>query len=363
MVCKFSFKIEELKKYIFLIVLLLYNSFFAQISDTEKEVKSLLVLEKPHFPSPEKEVLFFFSETYFFDVDNYFGNVKEVEKIHSIYNPNQQIISSDTLRIESKKHPLKNLEISKKPILDLIGIDSISHQNEKIQLFHFDEEASYVYQVYELKNEQIISSSENTSVLYYATDYSYDKNQKLFKIATVDDYGVEEIKTATYNKNGFLKTKNSFDTNYGINVTTIVYSYKNNLLSKVEKKEVLYFLPLESDNKEIDKIEYAKFQNDETFINNSTLNFEYNVDDLLSKVVEISTGFSKKEGIKYKNTRTFELSYQPNKLIIHANLPEKRIFEYIFDSFKNPKEINLYVINEHKTWLNKRTIFNILYTD
>lgn len=363
MVCKFSIKIDGLKKYLFLTVLFFCNSFFCQISDTEIDAKNALVLEKPHFQSPEKEVLFFFSETYFLDLDNYFGNVKEVEKIHSIYNPTQQIISSDTLRIESEKKLLKNLEISSKPILDLIGIDSISKNKESTQLFHFDEEASYVYTVYELKNEQIIKVSENTSILYYATDYSYDKNQKLIKIATIDDYGVEEIKTATYNKKGFLKSKNSFDTTDGINVSTIVYSYKNNLLSKVEKKEVLYILPLELDKKAIDKIEYANYQNDKTFINSSIISFEYNENNTLCKVEEISTGFSKKEGIQYKNTRTFALSYEPNKLIINANLPEKRIYEYIFDSFKNPKEINLYVVVEHKTWLHKKTTLNILYTD
>lgn len=363
---KCNIKIAILKASFFLIVIFSCNVSFAQIVNDiimKNKTNSLLILEKPHFVSPEKEVLFFFSETYFFELDNYFGDVKEVEKIHSIYNPNQQFISADTIRFESKNRLLNNLKVSKKPILDRIGIDSIFKNNKTIQLFHFDEDASYVYQVYELKNEQIINSSENTSVLYYTTDYSYDKHKKLIKIATTDDYGVEEIETATYDKNGLLTSKNSFDTNDGINVVRTNYTYKNKLLTKVEKKEVLYFLPTELNKTTIDKIDYSQYENDETFINRTILNFEYNKNNRLHKVEEISSGFSKIDGVQYKNTRTFTLEYQPNKLVIYANLPEKKIFEYIFDTFKNPKEINLYSIDEHSTWLHQKTTFNVLYNE
>ncbi|TXD66225.1 hypothetical protein [Polaribacter glomeratus] len=329
----------------------------------KNKTNSLLILEKPHFPSPEKDALFFFSGTYSFDLYTYFGKVKEVQKIHSIYNLAQAIVSSDTVFFESKKKYLINLDISKKPIKDLIGIDSVSKKTDTIQLFHFDEDASYVYQVYELKNEQIINSSENTNVLYYSTDYSYDKHKKLIKIATTDDYGVEEIETATYDKNGLLTSKNSFDTNDGINVVRTNYTYKNKLLTKVEKKEVLYFLPTELNKTTIDKIDYSQYENDETFINRTILNFEYHKNNRLHKVEEISSAFSKKDGVQYKNTRTFTLEYQPNKLVIYANLPERRTYEYIFDAFKNPKEINSFIIKKDKTWLHKKTTFKILYDE
>ena len=370
--CIYYFKQVDIKRLLFLMLLFSFNIFFAQTAKRTilgndsipgNGLNNILVLEKPHFTSPEKETLFFLSETYFFDLHNYFGNVKKVQKVHSIYNPAQAIVSSDTVFFESNNPLLKNLDISIKPILDRIGIDSIFKKTDTIQLFHFDEEASYVYQIYELKNEQIINSSESTSVLYYTTDYTYNKNQKLIKIATTDDYGLEKIETATYTKTGDLETKSSFDTNDGITVTKIEYTYKNKLLTKLNKKEVLYFVPFEIEKTSIDKIAYSKYQNDETFINENTLSFEYTKNKKLNKLVEISTGYSKKDGVRYKNVQTFSLTYQSNRLTICANLPEKRIYEYILDTFKNPREINSYVVEKDRTWLHKKTTFKILYDE
>lgn len=368
----FNFRINVFKKHLILIAFFSFNVFFAQTTKTpflinntllENSVNNILVLEKPHFTSPEKQALFFFSETYFFDFDNYFGKVKEVEKVHSVYNQVQQIISSDAVFFESKNQYLINSDISTKPIKDLIGIDSVSKKTDTIQLFHFDKEASHVYQIYELKNEQIINSSENTSTLYYTTDYNYNKKQQLIKIVTIDDYGATKIELANYNENGMLISKQSFDTNNGINVKTILYSYKNNLLIKVERNEVFYAMPFDLEETSIDKIDYTKYQNNETFINLKTVNFEYNQINKLVKVAEISTGFSEKDGVHYKNEKTYSLTYQTNKVIVHAILPQKKTYEYFFDTFKNPKEINLYVVEKDRTWLHKKTTFKILYDE
>ena len=83
----------------------------------------------------------------------------------------------------------------------------------------------------------------------------------------------------------------------------------------------------------------------------------------LIKVTETSKGFSKSEGINYENTNIFTLKHIPNQLTIHAELPEKRTYEYIFDESGNPKEINSYVIETDHTWLHKKIILNVLYEE
>lgn len=365
-----SIKIVVLKNIIFLIVLFSSNLFLAQtrhssIQEITKKRNSneFLVIEKPQFPAPEKEVLFFFSESYFLNLQHYFGNVKEVQYAHTIYKLDKSILSSDTSKIVYKNHQIKNLEISAKPILDFIGIDSISKNKETLQLFHFDEAADYVHQVYELKDDQIIHATENTNVLIYQTDYTYHKNRKLIKISSTDDYGHEEIKTATYNKNGRLMTKKIFNENDGVHVLSINYRYKNSLLVKVERHETVYFLPDGIEKKSIDKIDYSLYTDNETFVQLNTVHLAYNENSKLSAITEIDKGFSKKEGVTYQKVRKFTLTYKPNKLLIIKSLKEKRAYEYVFDRFKNPKEINVYLIDKKIAWLDKKISFKITYVE
>ncbi|WP_044399254.1 hypothetical protein [Lacinutrix sp. Hel_I_90] len=76
-----------------------------------------------------------------------------------------------------------------------------------VQLFHFDEESNYIYQAYKIKNDQIISAVDNTSVQFYKTMYTYNNNHSLLKAETTDDYGIHAIETATYNKNNTISSK------------------------------------------------------------------------------------------------------------------------------------------------------------
>lgn len=105
------------KKSLLALVLLIANNAIAQTNSSscilnnrtnQAEIQNLLVLENPEFPSPEKELLFFFSESYFFDPHNYYGSVKDVESVHTIYDPQQRIISVDTSNFASQNHLLKN---------------------------------------------------------------------------------------------------------------------------------------------------------------------------------------------------------------------------------------------------------------
>jgi len=360
------------KKLSFLMLLLISSHALAQMDTStyvlnnsleKKNKESLLVLEKPEFPSPEKALLFFFSETYFFDLHNYSENVQKVDNVRLVYHPDERIISADTSSFEFENHAFKDLRISRKPIIDHIGVDSISKKGNTVQLFHFDEEMDYVYQVYELKDAQIVTSADLTSVLYYSTEYTYNKKNKLLKVITTDDYNNKEIETATYNKNGTIRSKKSFETSDGISITTTTYSYKNKLLTQVETHSVLYFVPLDKEQKPIEKINYSKYTDDDTFINLNTVDFLYNDKNELVKVVENSKGFSENEGVNYENMQTFDLEYKSNKLIINASLPENRRYEYIFDEYANPKEINSYVVEKDTTWLHKKTIFKILYIE
>lgn len=361
-----------LKKLVVLIFLLISKNVLAQINPSlfllnetlkEAEYNTFLVLEKPEFVSPEEKILFFFSKTFFFDLHNFYGSIKEVENIHTVYNPDKSIISNDTSKFTARNHHIKNARISKKSIIDHIGIDSISIKGKTSELFHFDEESDYVYQVYELKNEEIINTVDNTSVQLYNTKYTYNKNKKLIKTVTKNDYGIHEIETATYNKNNTISSKKKFDTSNGINITTTNYTYKNNLLTEVKKHSVRYFVPLELEKNPIEKIDYSNYLDGDTFTNLNTIHFTYTVENKLIKVVETSKGFSENDGVNYENTYVFKLDYKSNKLLINVNLPERRTYEYIFDEFSNPEEINLYTVETDKTWLHKKTTFKILYNE
>jgi hypothetical protein len=83
----------------------------------------------------------------------------------------------------------------------------------------------------------------------------------------------------------------------------------------------------------------------------------------LSAITEIDKGFSKKEGVTYQKVRKFTLTYKPNKLLIIKSLKEKRAYEYVFDRFKNPKEINVYLIDKKIAWLDKKISFKITYVE
>jgi hypothetical protein len=329
----------------------------------KKNKESLLVLEKPEFPSPEKELLFFFSETYFFDLHNYSGNVQKVDNVRLVYHPDGSIISADTSSFGYENHAFKHRRISRKPIIDHIGIDSISKRGSKFQLFHFDDYADYMYQVYELKNKKIISAADNTSVHYYHTDYTYNKYNKLLEAVTTDDYGIHKFEVALYTYNNAIIFKRKFESNDGITETTTNYSYRNNRLTQVEMYRILYLIPLNEEQRPIEKIDYSKYTDDDTFVNLNTSNFTYNDHNELIKVVETSKGFSENDGVNYENTQTFTLDYGANKLLINASLPEKRTYKYIFDKLGNPKEINSYVVEKDTTWLHKKTIFKILYRE
>tara|TARA_R110002126_G_scaffold281512_2_gene429333 strand:+ start:2153 stop:3199 length:1047 start_codon:yes stop_codon:yes gene_type:complete len=322
-----------------------------------------LVLEKPVFRAPEKELMYFFSETYFLDLQNYSGRVKEVEKVHTVYNPDKIIISLDTSKIKPTYKIIKNSALSKTPILDFIGIDSISKINHKFQLFHFDEELDYIYQMYELKNGQIVSMIDHTSVLYYQTEYNYNSQNNVLKAVTINDYGIEKIEIATYNKNGTISSKKRFETNDGVNVTTTNYRYKDELLIQAETQSILYFVPLDEVKTQLDKIEYSEYTDGGTFKNLNVIKFMFNDKRELIKVAESSKGFSENEGVNFESNSTFTLEHRPNHLIIHAELPEKRTYEYIFDDSGNPKEINSYVVDADQTWLHKKTILKVLYEE
>jgi hypothetical protein len=322
-----------------------------------------LDLEKPEFPAPEKELLYFFSDTYFFNPQHYFGRVKEVKKTQTVYNPDNTIISADTSKIKPTYKIIKNSALSKTPILDFIGIDSISKINKKFQLFHFDEELDYIYQIYEWKNGQIVSMIDHTSVLYYQTKYTYNAQNNVLKAVTTNDYGIEKNEIATYNKNGTISSKKRFETSDGINVTTTKYTYENELLTQVEKQSILYFVPLDVVKTPLDKIDYSEYTDGDTFTNLNIINFMFNYKRELIKVTETSKYFSENSGINYESNRTFTLEHSTNQLIIHAELPEKRTYEYIFDTLRNPKEINSYVVEADNTWLHKKTILNILYEE
>lgn len=360
------------KKFMFSMLVLISSNALAQMDTStyvinnsleKKNMESLLVLEKPEIPSPEKELLFFFSETYFFDLHNYSGNVQKVDNVRLVYHPDGRIISADTSSFGYENHAFKYRRISRKPIIDHIGIDSISKKGRKFQLFHFDAHADYMYQVYELKNKKIIGAADNTSVQYYHTDYTYNKNNKLSKAVTKDDYGIHEFEVALYNYYDAIIIKRKFKSNDGITVTTTNYSYKNNLLSQVEMYRILYLISLEEEQKPIEKINYSNYTDDDTFVNFNTSNFTYNDQNELIKIVETSKGFSENDGVSYEDTKTFTLDHGANKLIINASLPEKRTYEYIFDKLGNPKEINSYVVEKDTTWLHKKTTFKILYNE
>lgn len=361
-----------IKKFMFSMIVLISSNAVAQMDTStyvlnnsleKKNMDSLLVLEKPEFPSPEKELLFFFSETYFFDLHNYSGNVQKVNNVRLVYHPDERIISSDTSSFGYENHAFKDRRISRKPIIDHIGIDSISKRGRKFQLFHFDEYADYMYQVYELKNKKIIGAAANTSVQYYHTDYTYNKNNKLSKAVTTDDYGIHEFEVALYNYNNAIIFKRKFESNDGITVTTTNYSYKSNLLTQVEMYRILYLIPLDEEQKPIEKINYSNYTDDDTFVNLNISNFTYNDQNELIKIVKTNKGFSENDGVSYEDTKTFTLDHGANKLIINASLPEKRTYEYIFDKLGNPKEINSYVVEKDTTWLHKKTTFKILYNE
>ncbi|GGG45031.1 hypothetical protein [Bizionia arctica] len=354
------------KKFLFSLLIVISNTVVAQIRNPQfkaNTIKDVLVLEKPEFSSPEKDILFFFSETYLFDLRNYSMDVKELTFVHTVYTPDETRISVDTLRFKYENHFIKNPLISKKPILDYIGIDSISKKGKTVKLFHFDEDLDYIYQVYELKNEQIISLADNTSVKYYNTKYTYNNKRQLLEAETIDDYGIRELITATYNENNTISSKKRFETSDGVTITTTNYSYKNDLLTKVERRSVLYFVPLDQVKTPLEKIDYSKYTNSDTFINLNTVNLTYNEKSELIKIVDTNKGFSENEGVDYEDMELFILQQKPKKLIIHAGLPKKRTYEYIFDDLGHPKEINSYVVEAHKTWLHKKTAFKILFSE
>jgi hypothetical protein len=179
----------------------------------------------------------------------------------------------------------------------------------------------------------------------------------------MDDYGIHKFEVALYTYNNAIIFKRKFESNDGITVTTTNYSYRNNRLTQVEMYRILYLIPLNEEQRPIEKIDYSKYTDDDTFVNLNTSNFTYNDQNELIKVVETSKGFSENDGVNYENTQTFTLDYGANKLLINASLPEKRTYEYIFDKLGNPKEINSYVVEKDTTWLHKKTTFEILYSE
>ncbi len=361
-----------LKKSLLLIPLLISNNGFSQFGTSElvfdnslKENKSnkFLVLEKPEFPSPENENLFLLSEVSLFDLRNYAIDVKEVAYEYTVYNPDKTIKSVDSSRVKSGHHLIKNPEISEKRILDCIGIDSISKKGNTVQLFHFDEEADYSYQVYELKNEQIISADDNTSVKYYNTNYTYDNSNNLLKAETIDDYGNRELETATYNENGFISSKKKFEISAGIDITTTNYTYNNGSLTAMERRSVTYFVPLDQVKIPLENIDYSAYMDGDTSTVFHTLNFAFNENSKLVRVEETTKGFSENEGIYFENAELFTLDHKPDKLIVHADLPKKTSYEYIFDAYGNPKEIYSYVVEPDNTWLEKKILFKVSYIE
>jgi len=66
-------------------------------------------LESHNFQHPKKKVLSFFSESYFCNLQHYFGKVKEVQNVHTIYKSDKSSIRSDTSKIVYKNHQIKNL--------------------------------------------------------------------------------------------------------------------------------------------------------------------------------------------------------------------------------------------------------------
>ncbi len=361
------------KKSLFLMLFLICNILSAQIDTSacavnnkniKTNTKDVLVLEKPEFPTPEDALLFFLSEDKMLNPSNYNGEVIHLEKIYTEYAKTGKVVYADTIITKQTNNFKHFKELSEVPILDKLDIDNVTKiDNGTFQLQSTDS-LYHLNVIYTLKNNKIIALTEDTSVYVNDVKYVYNQQQQLVKKTYFNEYESGGIDEAIYNNNGQIISQSRFDNTDGLAVTIKTYTYNaNHLLTYLKMTNALYFVPFENEeeNIEINKVDYLKYKQPDTYVNTQTIHFEYNERCQLVKVTTERKRFTEENGIEDQSKRLYELSYKPKQLTIAARLPEKRSYAYTLDALGNPKEINSYVVDADTSWLHKKTSFNILY--
>jgi hypothetical protein len=222
---------------------------------------------------------------------------------------------------------------------------------------------------YTLKSGIITDKSNGLDVI---VSYSYDSNGRLIKKNVDNEYGGENIETATYNSNGQIVEYKSFDTRDGLSVYEKIYTYNSlGLLAEVKEEEAYYSIPWDQIEQETKKpvvlttLDYKKYLEDDRMINEKVIVFKYNEENKLLEVKQNYNGYSK-DGTAYFNPDdydnfTYKIKHKPNKLFVEASMPAKRLYEYTFDSKNNPINIKSYVVTASGNWLHKETILKITY--
>lgn len=328
-------------------------------------VAQTLVLEKPEMPSPEKEALFFLQNNYYNYLNNYKGNIASVFKKSIGYTKDKAIKTLDSITITSIKQNLflkEQLNVTK--LIDNIGIDSIvKKENNIFELYKFDKEVNNSWQKYTLQNNQITEYLDNGAVEYVNSTYSYDKFNHLYKIIVENDYGIQQIETALTTTDAKIVGKARLKKQgKGTLVTETNYSYKNGLLVEISSSEIYYKFQLKKETlKRLHHLLTTNFYHKEAVLKYNETILTYNKKKQLIKVVENISKTYWTNLKKENTTKTFNITYKPNKLIVNMNLPEKREYVYVFDEKDNPIKIDSYIIDGNTKWLHKQVIFNIKY--
>lgn len=323
-----------------------------------------LIIEKPGGATPEKEALFFLSKE-LVNPSYYKGDIHAVQKITTLFSPEGNITGIDTTTIYAAKSQkaLAN-QLSLKSVIDRVGIDSIAKRsNGTYELYNIDAAAPYLKTVFILKGNKIIESYDVSATSIYKDYYTYDSNGRLMRIEHADDYNRDEyVLKIKYGKNGKMIHSKKVNNSDGTRVSLTNYVYKNGCLTEVYTTFAHYFfnqteleIPVE------DIASYDQYEVNDTYKSLSKTTFKYNAQNQITRVEKYAKGFSKSEGIFHEEHQVFQLKHLPNKLIVNASLPEKRRYEYQFDTLGNPIAIKSYVIKEQQEWLHKQTILKIDY--
>lgn len=281
-----------------------------------------LVLETPEIPSPEKKLLYFLQED-LLSANQLKSNVVTVHKIQKLYNSSGKLLDSDMGTIRINKQPkavLKQLPF--KRVKDKIGIDSLVKKDKyTYELHKIDKDSPYLSSVYILTKDKITAMYDNSATHSYTSKYTYNKDENLIRIDHTDDYGYNNyVVKITYNKKGKVTHVKKLNNTDGTEVDITKYTYKNNLLTKVQTTSARYFFDQTTLKGEVEDIKnFDVYEDDDTFKTIHTTTFSYNAQQRLQKATIHRKGSSKAEGVRFNETETYELSYKTNQLM---NFPE-----------------------------------------
>jgi hypothetical protein len=328
-----------------------------------------LILKEPQFPEPEKNVLYFLQEDFVFDTNAYNGQITKIDRVYTEYDSAGNSLGKNTNINQPIKKVVTHKKISKEPILDYLGVKTIKKVKRKTFELEILDTLNYEPLFYTLKNGLITKKANgfDGDVLYVYND----KNQLIKKVID-NEYGGENIELATYNSKGQILTYKSFDTRDGLSVYEKQYHYNNlGLLEKVKEEEAYYSIPwaeIEEKTKkpiEITQLDYKAYIEDDRQINEKTIDFIYDSNNMLIEANQNYNIYSKDGSAYYDpsdyDNYKYKISYEPNKLFVAASLPSKRLYEYTFDEKKNPINIKSYVVSNTGKWLHKETVLTISY--